>query len=74
MARDRGYRRHHLERMKKRVANYYGGYGKNDPRIIGKHARTRQVCSCYMCGNPRRKWKAITLAEKRAGIPGKLMY
>jgi hypothetical protein len=24
-----------------------------------------QFCSCYMCGNPRRRWKEKTLKEKR---------
>lgn len=64
MARDRGFRRHQMDRMKKRVANYYGGYAKGDPRIIGKLAQTRTPCSCYVCGNPRRKLGERTLAER----------
>ena len=44
-------RRHHEERMKRRVSYYYDRL--HDPRSIGKRAHTRQPCSCYMCGNPR---------------------
>lgn len=65
MSKDRGVRRHHLERMKRKVANYYGGYAKGNPKIIGRLAQTRTPCSCYMCGNPRRKLGEVTLAEKK---------
>lgn len=30
-----------------------------------RHADNRKSCSCYMCGNPRKYWKELTLQEKR---------
>ena len=62
----RALRRHHQERMKQRVASYYGGYARGDARHVGKIARTRQGCSCWMCGNPRRYFGEPTLQERRA--------
>lgn len=35
------------------------------PRWIRMHRNTTKLCSCTMCGNPRRKWKKITLQEER---------
>ena len=49
----RAERRWQLDRIKRRVARYYGGYAAGDPRRIGKLAQTRTPCSCEMCGNPR---------------------
>lgn len=51
--------------MKRRAAGYYGGYGRQDPRHIGKIAHARKMCSCWMCGNPRRLGE-LTLQERRA--------
>jgi hypothetical protein len=64
--RSRGIRRHHEERIKLRVRSYYRGYAANDPRHIGKIAHTRRICSCQMCGNPRRYWGQETIQELRA--------
>jgi hypothetical protein len=61
----RALRRHHEERMKRRVTGYYGGYARQDPRHIGKIAHARKLCSCWMCGNPRRLGER-TLQERRA--------
>lgn len=41
------------------VACYYIGQ-------IGKLAKTRQPCSCYCCGNPRRHFGELTMQERRA--------
>ena len=62
----RSLRRHHEQRVKRRVAAYYGGYARRDPRHIGKIAHARQLCSCWMCGNPRRRLGEPTLQELRA--------
>lgn len=62
----RAGRRHHEERVKRRVAAYYGGYARHDPRLRGKIAHARQLCSCFMCGNPRRRVGEPTLQERRA--------
>jgi hypothetical protein len=32
------------------------------PQIL---ADNLQFCSCYMCGNPRRRWKEKTLKERQ---------
>lgn len=45
----RSERRHHLSRIKEKVKYYYGGYGKDDSRIVGIHAHTKKVCSCWLC-------------------------
>jgi len=61
----RALRRHHDKRMKHRVARYYGGYARGNPRHIGRIAHARKPCSCPMCGNPRRLGE-VTLQERRA--------
>jgi hypothetical protein len=64
--RSRGIRRHHEKRIKSRVRSYYGGLAAGDPRHIGKIAHARRICSCQMCGNPRRHWGVATIQELRA--------
>jgi hypothetical protein len=79
--RDRAFRRAQMERWKRRVVDYYGGYMKPEgtrlplsederARHIGMAARTRHRCSCMGCGNPRRwsngKWFGRTMQERRA--------
>jgi len=61
----RALRRHHEQRIKRRVAGYHGGTVTGDPRAIGRLAHTRTPCSCAMCGNPRRFFKEPTLKERR---------
>lgn len=29
--------------------------------------KTTKLCSCYMCGNPRKFYKELTMQEKRIG-------
>lgn len=51
MARGRELNRHHEQRMKKkrkRDTVYH------DDLPIGKHVKTPKLCSCFMCGNPRK--------------------
>lgn len=62
----RALRRHHEGRLKRRVRQYYGGYARSDARAIGRLVHTRQLCSCPMCGNPRRYFGATTLQERWA--------
>jgi len=62
----RAIRRHHEERIKNRVEKYYGGVFQKDAREIGKMAHARTPCSCFMCGNPRKWFKQMTLRERRA--------
>ena len=54
-------RRHHLDRMKakaRRIARDSWNYSEynDDPKRAEKWANTLCLCSCGMCGNPR-KWK-----------------
>lgn len=62
----RAMRRHHEERIKQRVLKYYGGVFSTDARRTGIIARSRKLCSCFMCGNPRRWEKHPTIREQRA--------
>ena len=66
MMRMGAWRRHHESRIKQRVRHYYGGYAKDKPRQLGRIAHARQLCSCWMCGNPRRYLKERSLQERRA--------
>jgi hypothetical protein len=67
MNRSRSWRRAQAERMKRRVRDYHSGYARGGPRQLGRVARTRQACSCWMCGNPRRFTGELTLQERREG-------
>jgi len=62
----RAIRRHHEQRVKRRVSGYYNGYARGNPQQLGKIAHARQLCSCWMCGNPRRYLDERTLQERRA--------
>lgn len=59
----RSIRRHHMERLKKNRCKYYNG--NKLPRVIGMLAHTATICSCHMCGNPRKYFKELTIQEKR---------
>lgn len=63
---NRALRRHHMERIKRRVSTYYGGWAGTTPRNRGMVARSRQHCSCPMCGNPRKYFGDLTPQERRA--------
>jgi hypothetical protein len=65
MNRLRSWRRAQAERVKRRVCVYHSGYAQLGPRQLGRVARTRQLCSCWMCGNPRRFRGELTLQERR---------
>jgi hypothetical protein len=62
----RAIRRHHEERIKHRVKEYYGGVHKEQPRKIGQIAHARKLCSCPACGNPRKYFDEPTLRERRS--------
>jgi hypothetical protein len=46
--------------MKSKAKQLYPWMKK--PQIL---ADNLQFCSCYMCGNPRKKWKEKTIKEKQ---------
>ena len=64
--RSRAFRRDHEERIKRRVRGYYNGYAAELPRHLGRIAHARQLCSCWLCGNPRRYVGERTVQERRA--------
>jgi hypothetical protein len=35
------------------------------PKEIGIHAKTRAICSCPACGNPRRHFGEIPVSERK---------
>ena len=58
--RKRAMRRHHRERLLNKRKDYWSfGY---------LSLNTPCQCSCWMCGNPRRRHKQITKAEHIADI------
>lgn len=63
---DRGERRAQRERLKRRRAGYYGGVHANNPARLSQLVDTPTPCSCFMCGNPRRKVGELTVQERRA--------
>lgn len=75
----RAINRHHYQRTKNNRKFNYGRTPRDfhemslrDPRLpqrcIGKAARTPAMCSCAMCGNPRKYFGHVTMAELRCDI------
>jgi hypothetical protein len=56
----RSERRFKKALMKSKAKQLYPWMKK--PQIL---ADNLQFCSCYMCGNPRKKWKEKTIKEKQ---------
>lgn len=44
-------------------------YKNPTEKAIGKAGTTPVPCSCFLCGNPRKHWKALTLQEIKANLP-----
>ena len=68
------YRRHQEKRAKAKAMkhlserwNWAPPQGKDKPskKDVGIHAHTPTICSCPMCGNPRRHFDEIPVSEKR---------
>lgn len=64
----RAQRRHDTRRIK---ARFYAKQKIHEcwdttERTAGLFANHGKVCSCWMCGNPRRFWGELTMQEKRA--------
>ena len=66
----RALRRHHRQRLIKKVTNYQIAYWhtkttlEKRKAIAIRHYDTIKSCSCFMCGNPR-KIEGQTLQEKK---------
>jgi hypothetical protein len=62
--RARAYRRHQAKRcLDNRKHDFHSG---NTRKSLKKHVITPVVCSCWMCGNPRKYHKSLTLQEHRS--------
>jgi len=68
----RAIRRNNLNKRKKRIyIKYFRHWGFERDDIlqmnffIGIRAKTRTLCSCYMCGNPRKYYKEKSYQEKK---------
>ena len=63
------FRRHQYNRLKaKRIKQRYWGRGYEGfydwcQSTLGIAVNTPKVCSCYMCGNPRKHWKQVSFKE-----------
>lgn len=65
----RSLRRHHYNRLKRLRKKKWGYWDWHMPdKLAGFYANTACVCSCWMCGNPRRKFRAITRQEYIANM------
>ena len=73
----RAERRSHKERKRHKIEDmvvhkWYGdaskrwdGFEEWKEKYIQRHADNPKSCSCWMCGNPRRKFHDLTLQEKK---------
>lgn len=62
----RALRRHHDARLKKKRQYYYSyRQGRLSPRQLGLVLHTPALCSCYMCGNPRKYFGERSVQERR---------
>ena len=66
----RALRRHHAQRKKawvrKNLGHYFMYATVLPKRRVGMYSRTPKVCSCFMCGNPRRFHGKPAIQECRA--------
>lgn len=61
----RAVRRHHVARLKKSRASYWSArHRPNSPEQLGKLVQTPAICSCPMCGNPRKYLGLATIQEQ----------
>lgn len=64
----RALRRHHAERLKAKRAKYQTAWCQNmnqeaQNRIVGMMLHSATLCSCHMCGNPRKYFGERSLQE-----------
>ncbi len=65
MTRTRTFRRHHIERIRRKRKRYWGGLvHADDQRRQGICERTPKPCNCWMCNKPRKVF-GVTLQEMR---------
>ena len=61
----RAIRRHHYQRLKKKRINNICWLHNLSYREVGIYINTPKVCSCWMCGNPRKHFNEKTFQEKK---------
>ena len=72
--RSKAWRRHQEEKKKSKIQkifNFGNWWSLNDDdskRLIGVRAHSPKLCSCWMCGNPRKYFNEKTIQEKRNEI------
>lgn len=62
---DRGERKAQEERLKKARKRYWGLVNNESAKSIGILLHTPKVCSCPMCGNPRKYFGKKTIQEQK---------
>lgn len=66
----RALRRHHAQRRKawvrRALRHYFMERHALPARRVGMYAKTPKICSCFLCGNPRRFIGEPTIQERRA--------
>ena len=61
----RAERRHHIVRLKKSRVRYWANQpGTWEARRLGAVVQHPCICSCWMCGNPR-KWAGERTVQER---------
>jgi hypothetical protein len=72
----RALRRHHAQLRKvwvRRTLRHYFAEGHAlSARRVGMYSKTPKICSCFMCGNPRRFRGELTIQERRATLDSDL--
>ncbi|WP_026186450.1 hypothetical protein [Thioalkalivibrio thiocyanodenitrificans] len=61
----RSIRRHHVERLKNARRRFWGRDLSGERKHLSMVVDTPCPCSCFMCGNPRRRWRKKTIQERR---------
>lgn len=59
---NRSVRIHHTNRIKVARKSYWS-WDKKPPRVLGMLVHTAALCSCHMCGNPRKYRNELTMQE-----------
>lgn len=66
----RAQTRANLKNKKLKCRNYWcwfdpNGDKEDHKKKVAKAARTPSACSCWMCGNPRKYWGAVSFNEEK---------
>jgi hypothetical protein len=57
-----------MQKAKARARRHLAQWGLQTPHWIGIHAHTPALCSCWMCGNPRKYSGERTRQEQLADM------